>query len=205
MIDNAYLTFLQQTFDDFEGATIVKAASGEYVYLNPRALRFMKVKQASDILGKTDKDIKCPRMIYELLNDKETDNFKQYTGIKNISGFKVMYQRINIINKGENTGTIHNLSFVNDKIPSMYELHPDGSMTIFHDNGDRKNLSAKEVDMLKYVVQGYQAKEVVERHNLQYRTIEKNRIKIYHKFGCKTKSETIKKIFKTGLIHLFCE
>ena len=205
MIDNAYLTFLHQTFDDFEGATIVKAASGEYVYLNPRALKFMKVKHSGDILGKTDKEFNCPEMIYELLNHKETDNFKQYTGIKNISGFKVIYQRINVIHKGENTATIHNLSFVNDKISNMYEIHHDGSMTIYHYNGDKKDLSAKEVDMLKYVVQGYQAKEVVSHFNLQYRTIEKNRIKIYHKFGCKNKGETIKKIFKTGLIHLFCE
>ncbi|MCW8930314.1 MAG: helix-turn-helix transcriptional regulator [Gammaproteobacteria bacterium] len=204
ILNNDYLTFLHATFDDFEGATIVKLINGEYFYANARALKLLNVNHNDEVMGKHDSDFELSDVLYGILNYERDVNFINYTGIKKTFKFNVLYQRINIIDKGEVVAKLLNLSFTKNESDS-YFIHANGSITVFQAGDKEQIISPKEVEIIKLIIWAYTSQEIADRVNLSYRTIEKYRCKIFAKFGCKNKSETIKKIFRTGMINHFID
>lgn len=68
---------------------------------------------------------------------------------------------------------------------------------------DYEYLTQRELDVLKYVIQGYTAKKIAIVLALSYRTVEAYIVTLKLKLRCATKGELIEVSIKTGLYKYF--
>lgn len=202
-LSSEQMSFFDQLYAEFHGVVIAKSVEGKYLYANKTALMYMKRDCMTQIQGKKDNDFKWPFYIAEILDHTSNITRFDYTGTKLIPPIKVVFQRTPFIKDGEIIAKIHTLSFISTNLTS-YKVSKNGSVTIM-DNNNEIILSKLEVDIARWMVFQYSAKETAELIYKSTSSVNKYRTILYQKFNCDKKDETIKKMLHLGLLHYFLE
>ncbi len=63
-------------------------------------------------------------------------------------------------------------------------------------------LSPREVEVLKFIVQGYSAKETAEMLSLSHRTVERHIDNARNKLGARNRPHLVSEAIETGLIRV---
>lgn len=198
-----HIDFFNQLYDEFHGIVIAKSLDGKYLYANKNALRYMKQENIQQIFDKEDKDFDWPFYIAEILGHSSNITRYDYSGSKLVPPLKVLFQRTPLISNGKIIAKVHVLSFIPTNYIN-YNINIDGSI-IIQNNNTQIILSKLEVDVARYMVFQYSAKETAELIFKSTSSVNKYRTILYEKFNCLKKDETVKKMIECGLLHYFLE
>ena len=86
--------------------------------------------------------------------------------------------------------------------PDLIELVLTGNQNLSHVNGSFSKLSPREIEILKYLAEGYSNREIAKLLNLSSRTVDSHRTNILKKLRLKNNQELVKLAIKHNLISL---
>ena len=86
--------------------------------------------------------------------------------------------------------------------PDLIELVLTGNQNPSHVNGSFSKLSPREIEILKYLAEGYSNREIAKLLNLSSRTVDSHRTNILKKLRLKNNQELVKLAIKHNLISL---
>jgi|YNPMSStandDraft_2_1061718.scaffolds.fasta_scaffold16430_2 DNA-binding NarL/FixJ family response regulator len=86
--------------------------------------------------------------------------------------------------------------------PDLIELVFTGNQNLSHANGSFSKLSPREIEILKYLAEGYSNREIAKLLNLSSRTVDSHRTNILKKLRLKNNQELVKLAIKHNLISL---
>lgn len=195
---------------------------GVYFFSKDRRLRFLHCSQnmlestglysANEIIGKTDFDLawKDRAEFYRAIDQKIlTEEFSYFNRIELqtqkdreaqilISKYPLLNKEGDCIGIGSHYIDISQYYLINK---NGYSDHTTGRF-YFYENATLQYFTPREVETLKLLMIGHQAKKIALMLKISKRTVDDHIDNIKLKLNCRTKAEIIIAVFKMGLSHL---
>lgn len=192
-----------------------KSTNLQYVMMNDATAKLFGFESSSVSYNRiSDHDLKCDaaalatdfrtddKMVLDTGDELTIFNFCQYAN----NEWKLLFGRKSVLynDKNEKKGVYSRFLDVTNcptfkMILGLCSFDHNQVTYVIKDRFDHYNLSARESEIVFYLLRGRTAKEIAVTLNLSFRTVEKHMERIKTKMGCYNKSQLVEKAWSLGL------